>query len=263
MTEATTEPPKTYRLVFVRHGESEWNASNQFTGWYDAGLTTKGLAEAVSGGKALKNGNFKFDVAFTSVLQRANITLDVILQESNNENIPVFKTWRLNERHYGGLTGQYKHEAVEKFGAEQVQIWRRSFATPPPPMDKEHPFYEKIVYDGIYENQLEESQFPMAESLELTIQRTLPYWNDTIIPALKAGRSPVVVAHGNSLRGIVMHLDKLTNDQIMALNLPTGIPFFYELDENFKPIVSMQFLGDEETVRLAMEKVANQTKVKK
>jgi len=251
-----------YQIVFVRHGESEWNKLNQFCGWFDADLSPKGIEEATAGGLALKNEGLKFDVAFSSVLKRANKTLDIMLQGSDNSTCPVNKTWRLNERHYGGLTGLNKVETVEKHGAEQVNIWRRSFDTPPPTMEKDHDFYDAIVKDKIYDGELEEKDFPAAESLKLTIERTLPYWNDTIIPALKAGKKPIVAAHGNSLRGIVYHLDSMTNDQIMKLNLPTGIPFVYELDENFKPVVSMKFLGDEETVKAAMEKVANQTKAK-
>lgn len=249
-----------YKIVFVRHGESEWNKLNQFCGWFDADLSPKGIEEATAGGKALKNEGLKFDVAFTSVLKRANKTLDIALQESDNSATQIVKTWRLNERHYGGLTGLNKVETVQKHGAEQVNIWRRSFDTPPPNMDKDHPYYDSIVKDSIYDGELKEEEFPAAESLKLTIERTLPFWNDTIIPALKEGKLPIVAAHGNSLRGIVMHLDSMTNEQIMKLNLPTGIPFVYELDENFKPTVSMRFLGDEETVKAAMEKVANQTK---
>lgn len=254
---------KTYKIVFVRHGESLWNKSNQFTGWYDADLSPKGLEEAKAGGEALKNQGFKFDVAFTSVLQRANKTLDIMLKGSNQADIPIHKTWQLNERHYGGLTGLNKMDTVEKFGADQVQIWRRSFDVPPPAMDKNHEYYNSIVKGENYKDQgLKEEDFPAAESLELTIKRTLPYWKDVIIPALKEGKFPIVAAHGNSLRGIVYYLDSMTNETIMKLNLPTGIPFIYELDENFKPIVSMKFLGDEATVKAAMEKVANQTKAK-
>lgn len=161
------------------------------------------------------------------------------------------------------MTGLNKLETVEKFGADQVMIWRRSFDTPPPAMEANHAYYDAIVKDPIYEGKLAEADFPACESLELTIKRTLPFWNDTIVPALKAGKVPIVAAHGNSLRGIVMHLDKMSNEAIMKLNLPTGIPFVYELDdETLEPIVSMQFLGDEATVAAAMEKVANQTKAK-
>jgi len=173
------------KIVFVRHGESEWNLKNLFCGWFDADLSAKGIEEATAGGKAIKEGGWKFDCAFTSKLKRANRTLDIILNESGMSDIPVQKTWRLNERHYGGLTGLNKVETVEKFGAEQVQIWRRSFNTPPPVMEKGHDYYDAIVKDPIYEGELTESEFPSCESLELTIKRTLPFWNDVIVPALK------------------------------------------------------------------------------
>jgi 2,3-bisphosphoglycerate-dependent phosphoglycerate mutase len=251
-----------YKIVMVRHGESEWNQLNLFCGWYNAELSDKGRKEAVDAGKAIKEAGLKFDVAHTSVLKRANLTLDSILAESGQTGIPIQKTWRLNERHYGGLTGMDKAETAKKFGEEQVQIWRRSFDIPPPPMDTEHKYYKAIVEDPIYSNGPSKDEFPMFESLKLTIQRTLPYWNDVIIPQLKEGKKIIIAAHGNSLRGIVKHLDQMSDEAIMGLNLPTGIPFIYELDENFKPVVSMKFLGDEETVRKAMESVANQGKAK-
>merc|ERR1719391_398430 len=173
-------------------------------------------------------------------------------------------TWRLNERHYGALTGLNKAETAEKHGEEQVQIWRRSFDIPPPPMEKDHPYYDNIVKDERYKDGPSTDEFPMYESLKLTIERTLPYWNDVIVPQMKSGKKILVAAHGNSLRGIVKHLDDMSNEDIMKLNLPTGIPFVYELDkETLKPVVSMQFLGDEETVKKAMEAVANQGKAKK
>lgn len=255
----------TRKIIFVRHGESKWNLANQFCGWFDADLSEKGLEEATAGGKAIKDAGIKFDVAFTSVLMRANKTLDIMLKESGQEDCPIEKTWRLNERHYGGLTGLNKQETVDKFGIDQVMIWRRSFNTPPPTMEKDHQYYKAITGDPIYEGHLKEDEFPAAESLELTIKRTMPFWNDKIVAALNAGKVPIVAAHGNSLRGIVCHLDKMTNDQIMALNLPTGIPFVYELDEEtLQPVEggSMKFLGDKATVKAAIEKVANQTKKK-
>lgn len=251
-----------YKIIMVRHGESEWNQLNLFCGWYNAELSDKGREEAVAAGKAIKDAGLKFDVAHTSVLKRANLTLDSILKESGQAGIPIQKTWRLNERHYGGLTGMDKAETAKKYGEEQVQIWRRSFDTPPPPMEKDHKYYEAIVNDPIYKDGPAKEEFPMFESLKLTILRTLPYWNDVIIPQLKEGKQIIIAAHGNSLRGIVKHLDNLSDEQIMGLNLPTGIPFVYELDESFKPVVSMKFLGDEETVRKAMEAVANQGKAK-
>ncbi|XP_022170714.1 phosphoglycerate mutase 1 [Myzus persicae] len=251
-----------YKVVMVRHGESEWNQKNLFCGWYDASLSPKGEVEAANAGKALKQGNYKFDLAHTSVLKRAQNTLGSILKELGQEDIPIAKTWRLNERHYGGLTGLNKSETAAKYGEEQVQIWRRSFDTPPPAMDTDHAYYDQIVNDPRYKDEPLKEEFPMFESLKLTIQRTLPYWNDVIIPQLKEGKQILIAAHGNSLRGIVKHLDNLTEDQIMNLNLPTGIPFEYELDENFKPVVSMKFLGDEETVKKAIEAVAAQGKAK-
>lgn len=254
--------PGKYKIVMVRHGESEWNQKNLFCGWFDANLSEKGIEEAKAAGKAVKEAGLKFDVAHTSVLTRAQVTLKAILEGSEQTNIPVEKTWRLNERHYGGLTGLNKSETAAKYGEEQVQIWRRSYDIPPPAMEKDHPYYDIIVKDERYKDGPKPEEFPMFESLKLTIARTLPYWNDVIIPQLKEGKKIIIAAHGNSLRGIVKHLDQLTDDQIMQLNLPTGIPFVYELDENFKPVVSMQFLGDEETVRKAIESVAAQGKAK-
>ncbi|XP_076630732.1 phosphoglyceromutase 78 [Colletes latitarsis] len=251
-----------YTIVMVRHGESEWNKLNLFCGWYDANLSDKGKNEALSAGKAIKDASLTFDVAHTSVLTRAQETLKSILKESGQESIPVNKTWRLNERHYGGLTGMNKAETAAKYGEEQVQIWRRSFDVPPPPMEPDHKYYDAIVKDPRYANELKPEDFPKFESLKLTIERTLPYWNNTIIPQLKEGKKIIIAAHGNSLRGIVKHLDQLSNEQIMGLNLPTGIPFVYELDENFKPVVSMKFLGDEETVKAAIAAVAAQGKAK-
>jgi 2,3-bisphosphoglycerate-dependent phosphoglycerate mutase len=240
---------------------------NLFCGWYNAELSNKGRQEAVDAGKAIKQANLKFDVAHTSVLKRANLTLDSILAESGQTGIPIQKTWRLNERHYGGLTGMDKAETAKKYGEEQVQIWRRSYDTPPPPMEPDHKYYKTITEDPIYKDGPTKDEFPMFESLKLTIARTLPYWNDVIIPQLKEGKSIIIAAHGNSLRGIVKHLDRkraiislylihklllclnylleMSDEAIMGLNLPTGIPFVYELDDNFKPVVSMKFLGDE------------------
>nr|CAD7591719.1 unnamed protein product [Timema genevievae] len=251
-----------YKIVMVRHGESEWNQKNQFCGWFDSLLSEKGKQEAAAAGKALKNANYKFDVAHTSVLSRAQHTLEAILKEIGQPDLPVQKSWRLNERHYGGLTGLNKAETAAKYGEEQVKIWRRSFDVPPPPMEPDHPYYDIITKDKRYADGPSPEEFPKFESLKLTIERTLPYWNDVIIPQLKEGKRILVAAHGNSLRGIVKHLDNLSDEEIMALNLPTGIPFVYELDGNFKPVVSMQFLGDEETVKKAIEAVAAQGKAK-
>lgn len=256
-----------YKIVMVRHGESEWNQKNLFCGWFDADLSDKGKAEAVAAGKALESENFKFDIAHTSALKRAQETLDAVLKEIKQTDIPISKSWRLNERHYGALTGLNKAETAAKYGEDQVQIWRRSYDTPPPPMDSEHPYYKAIVEDPKYTTGdpgilLKPEEFPACESLKNTIARTLPFWNSVIIPQLKEGKKIIIAAHGNSLRGIVKHLDGISDDAITGLNLPTGIPFVYELDENFKPVVSMKFLGDEETVKKAMEAVAAQGKAK-
>lgn len=251
----------TYKVVMVRHGESEWNQQNKFCGWFDAQLSQKGKDEAENAGKALKEAGYKFDVAFTSVLQRANITLNTILRNLHQQDVPVNYSWRLNERHYGGLTGLNKAETAKKYGDEQVHIWRRSFDVPPPVMEKTHEYYESIHGDARYK-EVAESEIPYHESLQLTIKRALPYWQNDIVPAIKSGKSVIIAAHGNSLRGIVKHLDNMSNEAIMGLNLPTGIPFVYELDENMKPVTSMQFLGDPETVKKAMEAVAAQGKSK-
>ncbi|XP_047511649.1 phosphoglycerate mutase 1 [Pieris napi] len=251
-----------YKIVMIRHGESEWNQKNLFCGWFDADLSDKGREEAFSAGKALKAEGYQFDVAHTSVLKRAQITLNSVLKEIGQTDIPINKTWRLNERHYGGLTGLNKAETAAKYGEAQVQIWRRSFDVPPPAMEKDHPYYDTIVNDPRYAGDPKPDEFPMFESLKLTIERTLPYWNDVIVPQIKEGKKIIIAAHGNSLRGIVKHLDNLSDAAIMELNLPTGIPFVYELDEDMKPVDSMVFLGDEETVKKAMAAVAAQGKAK-
>lgn len=252
-----------YKIVFVRHGESEWNLKNLFCGWFDADLSASGVAEAEAGGEAIKNSGIKFDQCFSSVLLRANRTLDIILDKAGQSGAPVEKSWRLNERHYGALTGLDKAATAEKYGADQVKVWRRSFDVPPPAMEAEHEYYKAIREDARYSAEPKGDEFPAAESLELTIKRTMPFWENSIVPALKSGKTVLVAAHGNSLRGIVCHLDKMNNETIMELNLPTGIPFIYELDENFEPVVSMQFMGDEATVAAAIEKVKNQTAAKK
>jgi len=246
----------------IRHGESEWNQLNKFCGWFDANLSQKGEDEAKAGGDALKAAGYKFDIAYTSVLTRAQKTLGTVLEILGQQDLLVEKTWRLNERHYGGLTGLNKAETAVKHGEEQVQIWRRSFDTPPPPITPENPFYSVILDDPRYKDGPTKEEFPMFESLKLTIERTLPYWNDTIVPKIKEGKSILIAAHGNSLRGIVKYLDNMSDQAIMGLNLPTGIPFVYELDDDMKVVKSMQFLGDPETVRKAMESVANQGKAK-
>merc|ERR1711884_411558 len=211
----------TYEIVMIRHGESTWNQENKFCGWFDANLSEKGVQEAESGGKALKDAGYTFDIAHTSLLTRAQVTLGKVLAAIDQQDLPVEKTWRLNERHYGALTGLNKAETAEKHGEEQVQIWRRSFDIPPPPMEVGHDFYENIVKDPRYAGEPKPEEFPMFESLKLTIERTLPYWNSTIVPQIKEGKKILIAAHGNSLRGIVKHLDNMSDADIMGLNLPT------------------------------------------
>merc|ERR1712098_213575 len=235
---------------------------NRFCGWYDANLSETGVKEAHAAGKALKDSGFKFDQAYTSVLTRANKTLEAILGEIGQADLPTEKTWRLNERHYGGLTGLNKAETAAKHGEEQVKIWRRSFDIPPPPMEKDHP-YHKIISESRRYKDLKAGELPTCESLKDTIARALPFWNDVIAPQIKAGKNVIIAAHGNSLRGIVKHLEGMSDAAIMDLNLPTGIPIVYELDADLKPVKPMAFLGDAETVKKAMEAVAAQGKAKK
>lgn len=258
-----TTTQKTFKIVMVRHGESEWNQKNLFCGWYDADLSERGVEEAHRAGRALKDAGYSFDIAYSSVLKRANRTCEIILQELGQSDLQYVRTWRLNERHYGGLTGLNKTETVEKFGEEQVNIWRRSFDVPPPPITPENPYYETIMNDPNYVNEPSKDEFPMFESLKLTMERTLPFWQGTIAPNIKQGKSILIAAHGNSLRAIVFYLKKLTTEEIMKVNLPTGIPFTFTLNENLNVVGDWEFLGDPETVRKAIEEVANQGKAKK
>lgn len=258
---------RTTKVVMVRHGESTWNALNLFTGWQDVELSETGKKEAAAAGETLKEGKWRFDSVHTSQLGRAQNTLNAIKEALGGKGGGGFrsiqKTWRLNERHYGNLTGLDKAETAAKFGDEQVKIWRRSFDVPPPAIEESNKYYEAIQKDDKYAK-IPKEEMPVGESLELTIKRTMPYWNDKIVPQIKKGRTVLIVAHGNSLRGIVKHLDKMSDSAIMELNLPTGIPFVYELDSDTLAVEkSMEFLGDEETVKKAMESVAAQGKAKK
>ena len=247
------------KLVLVRHGESIWNKENRFTGWTDVDLSEKGIEEAHAGGKALKEQGFTFDIAFTSVLKRAIRTLWIIQDEMDLMWIPVEKSWRLNERHYGALQGLNKAETAAKFGEEQVKIWRRSYDIQPPALEKSDPRFPGN--DPRYQN-LDEKDLPLTECLKDTVARFLPYWHQTIAPTIQSGKKVLIAAHGNSLRALVKYLDNISDDEIIGLNIPTGIPLVYELDESLKPI-QHYYIGDEETVRKAMEAVANQGKVKK
>lgn len=247
-----------YKLVLVRHGQSVWNLENRFTGWTDVGLTEQGRAEALEAGKLLKDGGYIFDVAYTSVLRRAIQTLWMILQEMNLEWIPVTNAWQLNERHYGNLQGLNKAEMAEKFGEEQVHIWRRSYDIPPPALDETDERHPK--HDPRYASLIPE-QLPATESLKITLDRVLPYWHSELVPAIKSGKRVIITAHGNSIRALVKYLDDISDEEITSLNIPTGLPLVYELDENLNPIKSY-YLGDpEEAARKAVE-VANQAKTK-
>jgi 2,3-bisphosphoglycerate-dependent phosphoglycerate mutase len=248
-----------YKLVMVRHGESVWNKENRFTGWTDVDLSEKGIEEAKKGGKILKENGYVFDVAFTSVLKRAINTLHIILAEMDLLWIPEYKHWRLNERHYGALQGLNKAEMAEKYGEEQVKIWRRSYDVPPPPLTKDDPRYPG--HDPRYKD-LKEEEIPLCESLKDTVARVLPYWNEVIAPTIKEGKRVIIAAHGNSIRALVKYLDNISDQDIVEVNIPTGIPLVYELDENLKPI-NKYYLGDPEEVRKAIEAVAAQGKAKK
>lgn len=246
------------RLVLIRHGESTWNQENRFTGWEDVDLSEKGRAEALKGGRALREKGFTFDVAYTSVLKRAIKTLNIVLEELNELWLPVHKDWRLNERHYGGLQGLNKAETAAKHGEDQVKIWRRSYDTPPPAMEAKDPRHPS--HDARYKG-VDAKSLPSQESLKDTVARFLPLWNEEIVPEIEAGKKVLIVAHGNSLRALIQHLEKMTPEQIMAVNMPTGIPLVYELDENFQ-VLGKEFVGDPEEVKAAMDAVANQGKSK-
>lgn len=249
---------KEFKLVVVRHGESLWNKENRFTGWQDVDLSEKGVAEAKKGGKALADKGFKFDVVFTSVLKRAIHTMDNVLQEIDQVWLPVRKEWRLNERHYGALQGLNKAETAAKHGEEQVKIWRRSYDTPPPPMDVEDPRHPR--HDPRYAN-VPPAELPNCESLKDTVARVLPLWKDVIAPRVAAGDRVLVVAHGNSLRALMQYLEKMTPERIMEVNLPTGIPMCYSLGPDLQ-VLGREFIGDPADVKAAIEAVANQGKAK-
>ncbi len=247
-----------YKVVLLRHGESLWNKENRFTGWTDVDLSEKGIEEAHNAGKTLKEEGFTFDVAFTSVLKRAIRTLWITLDEMDLMWIPVYRSWRLNERHYGALQGLNKSETAAKHGEEQVLIWRRSYDVPPPALTKDDDRYPGK--DPRYKD-LDEKDIPLTECLKDTVERFLPYWKDTIAPTIKSGKRVIIAAHGNSLRALVKYLDNISDEEIVKLNIPTGMPLVYELDEELKP-VKHYYLGDPEAVKKAMESVANQGKAK-
>jgi 2,3-bisphosphoglycerate-dependent phosphoglycerate mutase len=243
-----------YKLVLVRHGQSAWNLENRFTGWTDVGLTDQGRTEAHQGGALLREGGYTFDLAYTSVLKRAIHTLWIILEEMELEWIPVTRLWQLNERHYGALQGLNKAEMAVKFGEEQVKIWRRSYDVPPPSLEMDDPRHPR--FDRRYAS-LTPEQLPRTESLKLTVDRMLPCWHETIAPTVKSGQRVLIAAHGNSLRALVKYLDNISDEEIVGLNIPTGVPLVYELDKNLRPVTSY-YLGDPEAVRKAAEAVAKQ-----
>jgi 2,3-bisphosphoglycerate-dependent phosphoglycerate mutase len=248
----------TYKLVLIRHGQSTWNLENRFTGWTDVDLTEQGRAEATSGGKLLRAEGYTFDIAYTSVLKRAIRTLNIVLAELDLEWLPVIKAWQLNERHYGALQGLNKAEMAEKYGEAQVKIWRRSYDTPPPPLepdDERHPRFDRR-YAALTADEL-----PRTESLKETLARLVPYWQKTIAPTVKTGLRVVIAAHGNSIRALVKYLDNVSEADITELNIPTGIPLVYELDDDLRPIRNY-YLGDPEAVARAAAAVAAQGKAR-
>lgn len=247
-----------YKVVLLRHGESIWNKENRFTGWTDVDLSDKGKDEAQKAGEVLKAEGYTFDIAYTSVLKRAIRTLWITLDGLDLMWIPVIRNWRLNERHYGALQGLNKAETAKKYGEEQVKIWRRSYDIQPPALDKNDDRYPGK--DPRYAD-LKENELPLTECLKDTVARFVPYWEGTIAPMVKSGKRVLITAHGNSLRALVKYLDNIPDNEIVELNIPTGIPLVYELDENLKPIKNY-YLGDLEEIAKAAAAVANQGKVK-
>ncbi len=246
------------KMVLLRHGESVWNKKNVFTGWTDVDLSEKGVSEAKESGRVLKEEGYDFDIAYTSVLKRAIRTLWITLDEMDLMWLPVKRSWRLNERHYGALQGLNKSETAAKHGEEQVQIWRRSYDVRPPELEKTDDRYPGK--DPKYK-ELKEGEVPVAECLKDTVERFLPYWHEEIAPVIKSGKKVLIAAHGNSLRALVKYLEGISDDEISSLNIPTGVPLVYELDNDLNPI-KHYYLGDQEKIRSAMNKVANQGKAR-
>jgi len=247
-----------YKIVLLRHGESTWNKENRFTGWTDVDLSEKGVEEAKQAGAVLKAEGYTFDVAYTSVLKRAIRTLWLTLDGMDLMWIPVYRNWRLNERHYGALQGLNKAETAEKFGQDQVKLWRRSYDVPPPALtadDERYPGKDRRYAD------VAPSDLPLTECLKDTVARFLPFWYETVVPAVKSGKRVLIVAHGNSLRSLVKHLDNISDEEIVELNIPTGIPLVYELDDDMKPI-RHYYLGDQDAIQKSIDAVANQAKKK-
>lgn len=250
---------KSYELVLIRHGESEWNKLNLFTGWTDVDLSEKGIEEAKNAGLLLKKEGFHFDVAYTSYLRRAIHTLNYVLEGMEEEFIPVYKSWKLNEKHYGALQGFNKADTALKYGDEQVKLWRRSYDVPAPAVaedDQRNPALQAPYRD------VDKNLLPRTECLKDTVERVVPYFEEEIKPMIKSGKRVIIAAHGNSLRGLVKYLEKISDNDIINLNIPTGVPLVYELDEKFN-VISKRYLGDQTAIAAAMNAVANQGKSKK
>ena len=247
-----------HKVVLLRHGESQWNKENRFTGWTDVDLTDKGRSEAGNAGKLLKEEGYTFDLAYTSVLKRAIRTLWLALDQMDLMWIPVIRNWRLNERHYGALQGLNKADTAAKYGDDQVLVWRRSYDTPPPALEESDDRYPGK--DPRYSD-LSKDELPLTECLKDTVARFVPYWENTIAPSVKSGKKVLITAHGNSLRALVKYLDNVSDDEIVGLNIPTGIPLVYELDDDLKPI-KHYYLGDQEAIAAKAKAVAEQGKAK-
>ena len=246
------------KLVLIRHGESEWNKLNLFTGWTDVDLSDKGREEAKNAGKILKEEGYDFDVCYTSYLKRAIHTLNIALDEMDRAWLPVVKSWKLNERHYGALQGLNKSETAEKYGEDQVKIWRRSFDVKPPALEESD---DRSATKMEMFRDVDKKDLPAHESLETTIERVIPYFNDVIKKDMEAGKRVVIAAHGNSLRALVKYFDDLSSDEIIGVNIPTAVPLVYEFDDNFK-VIKHYYLGDQEALKAKMDAVANQGKAK-
>jgi 2,3-bisphosphoglycerate-dependent phosphoglycerate mutase len=247
-----------HKLVLLRHGQSTWNLENRFTGWTDVGLTEQGVAEAREAGRLIREEGLEFDQVYTSVLTRAIKTLWIALEEMDRVYLPVERTWRLNERHYGALQGLNKAETAEKHGAEQVQLWRRSYDVPPPALDLDDERHPR--FDARYAS-LDASLLPATECLKDTVERFLPYWHETVAPAIRQGQRALIVAHGNSLRALVKYLDDVSDEEIVGLNIPTGVPLVYELDDELRPL-GHRYLGDPDEIAAKARAVADQAKKK-
>lgn len=246
------------KLVLIRHGESEWNKLNLFTGWTDVGLSEKGIIEANEAGFLLKENNFDFDVCYCSYLKRAINTLNIVLERMDRQWLPVIKTWKLNERHYGALQGLNKAETAEKYGEEQVKLWRRSFDVPPPALDKDD---KRCPHNQAPYRNVDKSELPYNESLKDTIERVIPYYEEVIKKDMLDGKRVLITAHGNSLRALVKYLDNLTDEEIISVNIPTGIPLVYEFDDNFK-VTNKYYLGNQDEINAKINSVVNQAKKK-